>query len=143
MLPPMLKRNLTKRTLVGHQLAFLTIVGIWIFYALVVSLRAAIGDFPLQGELASRRLIVTIIGIVLTCVLYLFLRLFDGKKLGIRVAAAFLGAIPISFAIAAANYFMFNIYAPINLFDDPDLEHRIKDIELHVVMKRLVYFIFV
>ena len=137
----MLKRNLTKRTLVGHQLAFLTIVGIWIFYALVVSLRAAIGDFPLQGELASRRLIVTIIGIVLTCVLYLFLRLFDGKKLGIRVTAAFLGAIPISFAIAAANYLMFNIYAPINLFDDPDLAQRIKEIEEQLGMTPMQHMI--
>ena len=135
------KRNLTKRPLVGHQLAILTIVGFWIFYALIVSLRAAIADFPMQGELASRRAIVTGIGIVLTCVLYLFLRLFNGKKLGVRVAAAFLGAIPISFAIAAANYFMFEIYAPMNLFEDPDIAQRIKEIEEQLGMTPMQHMI--
>ncbi len=133
----MFKRNLNKRPLVGHQLAFLTIVGFWIFYALVVSLRAAVGDFPLQGELAGRRVIVTLIGIGLTWVLYLFLRFFDRKKLGVRVTAAFLAAIPIAFAIAAANYYVFNIYAPINLFDDPDLAQRIKEIEEQLGMTPL------
>ena len=95
------------------------------------------GDFPLQGELAGRRVIVTLIGIGLTWVLYLFLRFFDRKKLGVRVTAAFLAAIPIAFAIAAANYYVFNIYAPINLFDDPDLAQRIKEIEEQLGMTPL------
>ncbi len=112
----------------GHQLAFLTIVGFWLFHALVVSLRAAVMDFPEQGELASRRAIVTMIGITLTWLLYLFLRLFDRKPLGVRVSAAFLAAIPCAIAIAAANYYVFNVYDPIRMFDDPDMLRRIKEI---------------
>ncbi|MEE9432767.1 MAG: histidine kinase [Sphingorhabdus sp.] len=106
----------------------MTIVGFWLFHALVVSLRAAVMDFPEQGELASRRAIVTMIGITLTWLLYLFLRLFDRKPLGVRVSAAFLAAIPCAIAIAAANYYVFNVYDPIRMFDDPDMLRRIKEI---------------
>ena len=87
-------------------------------------------EFPDQGELASRRIIVTISGIVLTWALYLFLRLFDRRPLSHRVAAAFLAAIPIAAAFAWVNYYVFNIYSdPIALFDDPDITRRIKEIE--------------
>lgn len=75
--------------LVSPQIAFLTIIGFWIFHALVVSLRASVMDFPTQEELAGRRVIATIAGIILTWLLYLFLRLFDRKPLSVRVAAAF------------------------------------------------------
>lgn len=116
--------------LVSHQMAFLTIVGFWIFHALIVALRAMVMDFPNQGELASRRVVVTISGIVLTMLLYLFLRLFDRRPLSHRVTAAFLAAIPTAFAFAWVNYYVFNIFSdPVALFDDPDISRRIKEIE--------------
>ncbi|MBP6379298.1 MAG: hypothetical protein KA312_02655, partial [Sphingorhabdus sp.] len=52
--------------LVGHQMAFLTIVGFWVFHAVIVSLRSAVMDFPSQDELALRRIMVTVAGIALT-----------------------------------------------------------------------------
>lgn len=119
----------TRKTLVGHQIAFLTIVGFWLFHALVVSLRAAVMDFPAQGELASRRVAVTIVGIFLTWLLYLLLRLFDGRPLGIRVAAAFIASIPCAIAIAITNYYVFNVYDPISLFADPDVGRRVQEVE--------------
>lgn len=119
-----------KAPLVSHQMAFLTIVGFWIFHALIVALRAMVMDFSDQGELASRRVVVTISGIVLTGLLYLFLRLFDRRPLGHRVTAAFLAAIPIAFAFAWINYYVFNIFSdPVALFDDPDISRRIREIE--------------
>lgn len=117
------------KALVGHQMAFLTIVGFWLFHLLIVSLRAAVLDFPSQGELTQRRLIVTAIGIVLTWLLYLFLRLFDRQPLGIRVTAAFIGAIPCAIAIAWANYFLFNIYDPISMFEDPNISQRVDELK--------------
>lgn len=110
-------------------MAFLTIVGFWLFHALVVSLRAAVMDFPAQGELASRRLAVTVVGIVLTWLLYLFLRLFDRRPLGVRVAAAFIGSVPCAIAIAVTNYYVFNVYDPISLFADPDVGRRVEEVE--------------
>ncbi len=122
-------KSSTRVPLVNHQMAFLTIVGFWIFHALVVSLRAAVLDFPEQDELSSRRLVVTVIGIFLTWILYLFLRLFDRKPLSHRVAAAFLAAIPCAFAIAWVNYYVFNIYDPISLFEDPVLGQKVEEIQ--------------
>ena len=118
-----------RKALVGHQMAFLTIVGFWLFHAVITSLRAALLDFPAQGELINRRMVVTAIGIVLTGLLYLFLRLFDRQPLGRRVMAAFLGAIPCSIAIAWVNYFVFNVYDPINLFEDPNVGRQVEEVQ--------------
>ncbi|MFC4292987.1 sensor histidine kinase [Sphingorhabdus arenilitoris] len=107
-----------RSALVSPKIAFLTIIGFWIFHALIVSLRASVMDFPAQDELAGRRVVVTIAGIALTWLLYLFLRLFDRKPLIVRVAAAFIASIPIALIFAAANYLIFNIYDPVSLFDD-------------------------
>jgi two-component system, LytTR family, sensor kinase len=119
----------SRETLVGHQMAFLTIVGFWLFHALIVSLRAAVMNFPAQGELASRRVAVTIVGIALTWLLYLFLRLFDRRPLGARVAAAFIASIPCAVTIAVTNYYVFNVYDPISLFADPNVGKRVKEVE--------------
>jgi hypothetical protein len=110
-------------------MALLTIIGFWIFHALVVSLRAAVLDFPQQDELSSRRVVVTIIGVLITGLLYLFLRLFDRQPLSHRVTAAFLAAIPCAFAIAWVNYYVFNIYDPLSLFEDPVLGQKVEDIQ--------------
>ncbi len=125
----MLQYSSERRPLVGHQMAFLTIIGFWMFHMLIVSLRAAVMDFPAQSELATRRLIVTFIGIVLTWMLYLFLRLFDRRPLGARVTAAFIGAIPCALAIAWANYYVFNIYDPISLFEDPNIGKQVEALD--------------
>lgn len=108
-----------KRThLVGHGMAFLTIIGFWIFHALIVSMRAAVMDFPDQNDLSLRRLVVTLAGIFLTWLLYLFLRMFDRKAMGWRVLAAFVAAIPCAMVFAWMNFYIFNIYDPGGLFED-------------------------
>lgn len=108
-----------KRTpLVSHQTAFLTIVGFWILHALIVSLRAAVMDFPNQDDLSVRRMIVTLIGIFLTWMLYLFLRIFDRKPMGWRVIAAFLASIPCAVVFAWVNFYVFNINDTAALFED-------------------------
>ena len=122
------------KPLVGHQMALLTIIAFWIFHALIVSLRSAVMDFPAQGELAARRAIVTVIGIFLTWLLYLFLRLVDQRPLGVRVAVAFLASVPCAFAIAAVNYYIFNIYDPISLFADPALGQKVEDLKQQLGM---------
>ncbi len=116
-------RQIKKRgPLVGHQMAILTITGFWIFHALISGLRSAVMGFPDQSELALRRLIVTFVGIALTWLLYLFLRLFDRRPLGTRVTAAFLAAMPCALMFALFNYLAFNVYDPISLFADPQID---------------------
>ncbi len=117
-----------RKALVGHQMALLTIAGFWAFYALVLSLRAALLDFPAQEILFERRITVAIIGIILTWLLYSGLRLVDRQPLGYRVGIAFISAIPCALAIASANFYVFNLYDPISLFKDPALGNSFKEL---------------
>ena len=105
------------RTTLDWRIVLASIAGFWVFYFAVVSLRAGILDFPAQGEIALRRLYVSGLGFALTVLYWLLIRLFDTHRMRARVAAAMLIAIPIAVAIAAANYYAFNIYDPATLFD--------------------------
>lgn len=125
----MLRPVKTNTPLVGHQMAFLTIVGFWVFHAMIVSLRSALMEFPSQDELALRRIMVTVVGIALTWLLYLVLRMFDRRPLGVRVATAFVAAIPCAISIAYANYYIFNLYDPANLFADQSIGQNFKELQ--------------
>lgn len=108
-------------------IAFYSIIGFWLFYALIVTARSMVMDFPAQAEMAERRMVVTAVGIVLTWLLYLLIRQFDRQPLWIRVATAFLGAIPCAVAVAAFNYYMFNVYDPASLFEEADLAMKAEE----------------
>ncbi len=118
-----------RKVLIGHQMALLTIVGFWAFYALVLSIRAAVLDFPSQEVLFQRRMTVAVVGVFLTWLLYCFLRLADRRPLGFRVGLAFAAAVPCAAAIAAANFYVFNLYEPIALFRDQDLGKTIRELK--------------
>lgn len=115
-----------RRPRIGQEVALYTILGFWLFYMLITTARAVVMDFPAQGEMAPRRLVVTAAGIVLTYVLYLFLRLFDDRPFGQRVVAAFVGAVPCALAIAMLNFYVFNVYDPIWLMQDPEMMHSLQ-----------------
>ncbi len=117
-------------------MAFLTIVGFWLFLFVTSTLRSIVLEFPDQFQLTGRRAAVTFIGIFLTWLLYLFLRMFDRRPLGARITAAALGAIPCALAIAVANYYVFN-YDPISLFEDPNLGKKVIEVEALLGMTAL------
>ncbi len=124
----MLKFKRGTKPLVGTQLALLSIIGFWAFYAAIVTLRTAVMDFPSQGEIAGRRMFVVAMGIGVTWFFYLYLRLFDRKALGHRIAAAFIGAIPCAIIVASANHYIFNRYDPISMFDDQNIGRQLAEI---------------
>ncbi len=117
-----------RKALVGNQMALLTIIGFWAFYALILSLRAALLDFPSQPELFERRLVVAIAGVAITWMLYLCLRFADHKSLAFRVSTAAIAAAPCALLLASANVYVFNFYDPISLFKDPDLGKTVADL---------------
>lgn len=100
--------------------AFYSILGFWIFYAVLVSLRALVMGFGSLSEMAMRRAVVTLVGIVVTWILYLVLRRFDGRRLSLRVVMAFSLAAPFALAMASANYYAFNVYDPASLLADSE-----------------------
>lgn len=107
---------------VSPTVALYSILGFWFFYGVLVTLRASVMGFEAQGAMAARRAVVTVIGIVVTWVLYLCLRRFDRQRLGIRIVAAFTLAAPFALATSAANFYIFNIYDPASLFPDADYQ---------------------
>jgi two-component system, LytTR family, sensor kinase len=113
--------NLGERHL-NWQIALFSILGFWLLYVLIVTLRAYVVDFPAQGEMAIRRGIVTALGIVITILLWQALRRFDRKSLETRILAAALLAAPAALLVAAANYFAFRILVPCNCDEiNPDI----------------------
>lgn len=80
---------------------------LWATYFALTTLRSMVMEFDFQFDLAWRRLAVTAIGVMMTIVLWLLLRLFDGKPLWIKISAASLLALPVALAIGQVNYFVF------------------------------------
>jgi two-component system, LytTR family, sensor kinase len=128
--------NPRTKPLINPRMAFLTIIGFWIFLFVISTLRSAVLEFPDQFQLTGRRFVVTMIGIILTWLLYLFLRMFDRRPLAARIMAAAFGAIPCALAIAVANYFIFN-YDPVSLFEDPNLGKKVIEVEALLGMTAL------
>jgi two-component system, LytTR family, sensor kinase len=87
---------------------------------------------PEPSELVWRRVVVTLAGIFLTWLLYLVLRLFDRQPLGIRIASAFALSLPCALLIALANYYVFNVYDPLSLFADPNINQQVEAIRQQI-----------
>jgi signal transduction histidine kinase len=104
-------------------------MGFWAFYALILSLRAALLDFPAQAILFERRLIVALVGVLVTWLLYVGLRMADRRSLSFRVSLTFLGAIPCAMILASANFYIFNLYDPISLLKDPSIGRSVEDLK--------------
>lgn len=122
---------------VSPSMALCSILGFWLFYMVVVTLRSLVMGFEPQGEMAFRRGVVTLVGIAITWGLYLALRRFDGRSQPTRLVTAFVAAVPCAILIALANYYVFNIYDPSGLMEDypaakaataKEEVHAIKDI---------------
>jgi two-component system, LytTR family, sensor kinase len=118
----MLTRNM-ERPQLDRGVVLTSILGFWLFYVVIITLRAMVLDFPQQAELAYRRAIVTALGIFVTIILWQIISLFDRKPLGTRIVAAILASLPCAFAVAATNYYVFNVYDPASLFEEHELMH--------------------
>jgi two-component sensor histidine kinase len=104
------------------MVALYSILGFWLFYAIWATLRAAAMSIDPQFEIAARRMVVTVIGIVVTWIFYLVMRRFDRRSIGVRIVTAFTLAAPFAMLMAVANYYMFNIYDPVIDFTKQEYE---------------------
>lgn len=121
---------------VAPAIALYSILGFWFFYAILQSVRAAVMGFDAPFELAARRAIVTAIGVIATWIFYLVLRRVDTRRLLARILVAFSLAAPFALAMALANYYIFNVYDPVNIFPDPEMTREAT--EGHYVLIGLV-----
>lgn len=92
---------------VSFRTVLFSMVVLWATYFALTTARSLVMDFGLQFELGWRRLAVTGIGLLLTIVLWLLLRLFDNRALWLKIFAAIALALPVAVAIGQVNYLVF------------------------------------
>lgn len=96
------------RATVPLRLVAASIVALWLFYFLLTSVRSLIQGFGFQDEMLWRRAVVMLVGVALTLIVWLILRLFDAKPLWTKILVALLVAAPASIPIAQANQWIFH-----------------------------------
>jgi len=82
-------------------------IGLWLCYFVLTTIRAEILDLGFTQELLLRRVLVALVGVVVTLGMWLILRLFDMKPLWVKIAAALVIAAPVSVVLAQANRMIF------------------------------------
>jgi len=92
---------------VPFRTVLVSMVVLWATYFVLTTIRSLVMDFGLQFELGWRRLAVTALGVALTMVLWLLLRLFDSRPLWVKISAALMLAMPVALAIGQVNYLVF------------------------------------
>jgi predicted secreted protein len=114
---------------VSWRVAALSIVGFWLFYFIMNSLKNWFGHMPDQLWMMERRAIVSVAGMGLSVILCLILRRADRGSTRFLLGTAFLASIPITIAYAAINHAAFYVIAPtesvlVELADKPMKERN-------------------
>ena len=124
-----------------------SILGFWLLYICLITLRAAVMDSPQFWEMMARRAVAALVGATITFLVYLALRRFARSSLAIKATVAGLLCLPASLAFAAFNYFIFYIYAPLDAAAhiDPSMQNMSA---IQIAVKRILegslswYFLF-
>ena len=107
-------RNFVERRLPDLGIAVKSILGFWVLYLVLITLRALVLQFPDFWEMLGRRCVVILAGAVLTFLVYLALRPLANATLTRKAAVAGLLCLPAAMAFAAFNYYIFYIYSPLD-----------------------------
>ena len=92
---------------VPFRTVLLSIIGLWLTYFLLTTLRGELVDLGFTYEAYWRRALSAGSGVVITIGLWLILRLFDARALWIKIGAALLLSLPVALLIAQANQMVF------------------------------------
>lgn len=92
---------------VPFRTVLLSIVGLWLCYFLLTTLRSELLDIGFTTEAFWRRALASGAGVAITLGLWLILRLFDGQALWLKIGAALLLSLPVALLIAQANQLVF------------------------------------
>lgn len=88
---------------VPTRTVLLSIVGLWLCYLALITLRSALMDRSYFWEMLGLRALVTLAGIVVTAMAWSILRLFDHRRVGVRMGIAAVVMLPASLALALIN----------------------------------------
>jgi len=84
-----------------------SMVGLWLCYFLLTTLRGSVVGLEMQGELLWRRGLVSLAGVAVTFMMWLVLRLFDDRALWAKICATLVLALPAALMIAQVNELAF------------------------------------
>ncbi|WP_121115791.1 sensor histidine kinase [Croceibacterium ferulae] len=84
-----------------------SVLGLWLCYFLLSTIRAHLMDFGFAEETLWRRALACGLGVAITLALWLVLRLFDHRPLPVKIVAALLLSLPVSVALAQSNRLVF------------------------------------
>jgi anti-sigma regulatory factor (Ser/Thr protein kinase) len=80
-----------------------SVVGLWLTYFLLTTLRWQLLGLGLSQELLWPRALATLAGVGITLALWLVLRMVDARPLWVKITAALILALPVAVASAQAN----------------------------------------
>ncbi len=92
---------------VSLRVVIASMVGLWLCYFLITTLRSVVMGLEFQDELLWRRALVTLSGVAVTLVVWLIVRLFDRRALWLQAGLGLLVAIPCSLLVAQVNQVAF------------------------------------
>jgi signal transduction histidine kinase len=92
---------------VSFRLVLASIVGVWVTYFVIATLRGWVIDLEMSEALLWRRVFVILASMAVTLVLWPLLRLLDFRSFWVKGVAVLLIALPASLALAAINYWAF------------------------------------
>ena len=92
---------------VSLRMVIASIVGLWLCYYLLTTLRGVVVGIDMETAVLLRRAVVTVAGMLVTFVLWLILRLFDTRPMWTKIVAALLAAVPGALLIAQVNQLAF------------------------------------
>ena len=96
---------------VEPKLVVWSILGFWVFYYVLNTLRMVVMPSAHQLDALPRRAAVTVIGVALSALMYLLLRRFEGRSMRTLLTITFLASVPAAFAYAYVNYAAFYLVA--------------------------------
>jgi len=103
------------------RVTLLSILGFWLFYLVIVTIRSLFMQFENQIDMFVRRVGVGTVGIGLTWLMYLALRRWMPRTLGRKLLLILALAIPASTAFAVVNYSAFYFFKPVH---EAKLHHK-------------------
>jgi len=92
---------------VPFRTVLLSIVGLWLTYFALVTLRGELVELDFNAETLFRRALACLIGAAVTFGLWLVLRLFDGNRQWVKIVAALVLSLPVAILAAQGNQMAF------------------------------------
>ncbi len=119
--PGELERGMDRRLTEGDErrlpdlgLALKSIFGIWLVYISLITVRSLILEYPQFWQMLANRIVVVLVGALITFLIYLVLASGRKQSLSTTALVAAILCLPASLLFSAFNYFIFYIVSPLD-----------------------------